>query len=189
MSGQIGKAYVPKTEKGKEMARMLVSFCCLSKSSANTIVVYFGVSTMDTLADFCEEHWKDTFIQWQKHHTCPDGLERVLVLSQPQQDRIRCVAWACRYHRQIIWPPGAFLQPGDPKPYPMIYFLKKEHFELMHAQMEHEEQGKISLKSMSELTDVPTYKSTTSMSTHICDFKSYLSTHYGVEGFPLDYVM
>ena len=52
----------PKTERGKEMATMLVSFCHLSKSSANTIVVNFGVSTMDKLADFREEHWKDTFI-------------------------------------------------------------------------------------------------------------------------------
>ena len=25
------------------------------------------------------------------------------------------------------------------------------------------------------------------MSKHICDFESYLCTHYGVEGFPLDY--
>ena len=57
VSGQTGKEYVPKTEKGKEMARMLVSFCRLSKSSANTIVVYFGVSMMDKLADFHEEHW------------------------------------------------------------------------------------------------------------------------------------
>ena len=109
VSGQTGKEYVSKTKEGKEMARMLVSFCHLSKSSANTIVVYFGVSTMDKLADFREEHWKDTFVQWQKCHTCPDGLEQVLVLSPPQQDRIRCVAWACRYHHQIFWPPGAFL--------------------------------------------------------------------------------
>ena len=75
---------------------------------------------------------------------------------------------------------------GDPKPYPMIYFLKKEHFEPMHAQMEHKEHSKISLKSISQLTDIPTYKSTTSMSKHICDFESYLSTHYGIEGSPLD---
>ena len=59
----------------------------------------------------------------------------------------------------------------------------------MHAQMKHEEHGKISLKSVSELTDIPTYKSTMIMSTNIRNFESYLSTHYGVEGFPLDFVM
>ena len=62
VSSHTGKEYVPKTKKGKEIARMLVSFCRLSKSIANTIVVYFGVSTMDKLADFHEEHWKDTFL-------------------------------------------------------------------------------------------------------------------------------
>ncbi len=44
------------------MTRILVCFCPLSKSSANTIVVYFGVSMMVKLADFHEEHWKDTFV-------------------------------------------------------------------------------------------------------------------------------
>ncbi len=66
----------------------------------------------------------------------------------------------------------------------MIKFLKKEHFELMHAQMECKEHSKILLKSVSELTDILTYKSTMSMSKHIRYFESYLSTHYGVEGFP-----
>ena len=71
----------------------------------------------------------------------------------------------------------------------MIYFCKKEHFELMRSQMEHKEHGKISLKSISKLTDIPTHKSTMSMSKHIQDFQSYLSTHYGIEGFPLDYAV
>ncbi len=71
----------------------------------------------------------------------------------------------------------------------MIYFLKNEHFEWMHTQMECEEHDKVSLKSVSELMDIPTYKSTMSMSKHIHDFESYLSTHYGVEGFRLDYIM
>ena len=84
-----GEEICPK-KKGKEMARMCVNFCHLSKSSANTIVVYFGVSTMDKLADFCEEYWKDTFIHWQKCHTCLNELEWALVLSLPQQDRIWC---------------------------------------------------------------------------------------------------
>ena len=167
MNEQTRKEYTPKTKKAKEMARMLISFCRLSKSSANTIVVYFGVSTMDKLADFHKEHWKDTFVQWQKCHTCPNGSEQALVLSPPQQDRIRCVAWACHYHCWIFWPPSTFLQPGDPKPYPMIYFLKKEHFEPMRMQMKHEEHGKISLKSISKLTDIPMYKSTMSMLKHI----------------------
>ena len=63
VNGQTGKEYTPKTEKGKEVARMLIHFCHLSKSSANTIVVYFGVSMMDKLVDFCEECQKDTFVQ------------------------------------------------------------------------------------------------------------------------------
>ena len=165
------------------MVRIFTSFCCLSKSSANTIVVYFGVSTMNKLANFHEDHGRDTFVHWQKCHTCPSSLEQVLVLSPPQQDRIWCAAWACHYYHQIFWPPGAFLWLGDPKPYHMICFLRKEHCEPMRMQMKHEEPGKISLKSISELTDIPTYKSTTSMSKHISDFESYLSSHYGVEGF------
>lgn len=57
MEGQEGKKCTPKTTKGMEM-----DFCCLSKSNNNTIVVYFGMSTMDKLADFWEKHWTDTFI-------------------------------------------------------------------------------------------------------------------------------
>ena len=71
----------------------------------------------------------------------------------------------------------------------MIYFLKKEYFEPMRMQMECKEHGRISLKSVSKLTAILTYKPTTSMSKHICDFESYLSSHYGVEGFPLDYMV
>ena len=56
MNGQTGKEYAPKAEKCKEMARMLVSFCCLSKSTANTVVVYFGVSMMDKLVNYHEKH-------------------------------------------------------------------------------------------------------------------------------------
>ncbi len=64
----------------------------------------------------------------------------------------------------------------------MVYFLKKGCFEPMHMQMKHEEHGTISFKNISELTDMPMYKSTTNMSKHIHDFESYLSSHYGVEG-------
>ena len=66
VNGQTGKEYTPKTKKGKEMARMFISFCRLSKSSANTIVVYFGVSTMDKLTDFgklgCKFRWNSAGI-------------------------------------------------------------------------------------------------------------------------------
>lgn len=71
----------------------------------------------------------------------------------------------------------------------MVCFLKREHFEPLLAQMECKEHGKITLKDVSELTDVPTYKSMTRMPQHIRDFESYLVTHYDVEGFPLDYVI
>ena len=63
MNGQTRKDYNPKIVKGKEMARMFISFCCLLKSCASTIVVYFDVSMMEKLAKFYEEHWKDTFVQ------------------------------------------------------------------------------------------------------------------------------
>ena len=127
MNGPTRKEYTPRTKKGIEIARMLVSFCFLSisKSSANTIVVYIGVSMMDKLADFCEGHLKNMFVQWQKCHSCADGKERALILSVSQKDRIRCMAWACQYHCRIFWSTCAFLRLGDPKPYHMIYFLKK----------------------------------------------------------------
>ena len=44
------------------MARILVSFCHLSRSSTNTIVIYFDMSMMDKLANFHEEHWKEMFV-------------------------------------------------------------------------------------------------------------------------------
>ena len=47
VNDQTAKECTPRMKKGKEMARMFVSFCHLSKSSDNTIVVYFGVSTME----------------------------------------------------------------------------------------------------------------------------------------------
>ncbi len=77
------------------MAKMLSSFCRLSTSSANAIVVYFGMSMMGKLADFWEEHWKDMFVKWQKCNICPDGTECVIVLSPSQQYKIWCAAWAC----------------------------------------------------------------------------------------------
>ena len=64
--GHAGKEYTPRTTKGREMAQMFRDFCGLPRSHANAIVVYFGVYTMDILAEFREEHWKDTFTNWQK---------------------------------------------------------------------------------------------------------------------------
>lgn len=71
MDGQNGKDYTQNTDKGNELAKILISFCPLSKSSANAVLVYFGMSTMKQLADFHEKHWK--LVQWQKCHTFPYG--------------------------------------------------------------------------------------------------------------------
>ena len=71
-----------------------------------------------------------------------------------------------------------------------VNMLRKEHFEPIYAQMEHEEEGKISIKDIPDLTDMSKYKAQTSMSKHIRDFETYLSQHYGVECCPpLDYVV
>ena len=47
----------------------------------------------------------------------------------------------------------------------------------------------MTLKNINELTDIPKFKSTMSMSKHIRKFETFLSTKYGVDGFPLDYVL
>ena len=83
---------MPRTEGGKAMAKMLWKFCRLTKADANAIIVYFRVYSENRLAEFQEAHWKDTFTQWQKRHTCPDGTERAMVLLLPQQDRIQFAA-------------------------------------------------------------------------------------------------
>ena len=185
--GQAGRTYTPRTEGGKAMAKMLRKFCRLTKADANAIVVYFGVYSENRLAEFQEAHWKDTFAQWQKRHTCPDGTERAMVLSPPQQDRIRCAAWACRHKRRLGWPPGT-ISPRNLEAR-MVSLLTKDHFEAIRAQMEREEEGKVTLKSIPDLTDVPVYRSSVTMSKHFRDFETYLSQRYGVEGFPLDYVV
>ena len=77
------------------MGKMPRNFCQLPKANAHAIVVYFCVYGENKLAHFQEMHWKDTFAQWQKRHMYPDGTERALVLSPPQQDHILCAAWAC----------------------------------------------------------------------------------------------
>ena len=66
-------------------------------------------------------------------------------------------------------------------------WLHQEHFESIHTQMEHEEEGKVTIKIIPDLTDVPKWKDrgSTTMSTHFRELETYLSHHYGVEGFPL----
>ena len=176
-----GKYYKPQTPNGKAMAKMFHRFCDLAKRDANAIVVYFGVYSVARLAAFQEDHWKDTFTQWQKRHPNRDGTERAIVLPPPQQDRIRCAAWACHHSVRLRWPPEFF----------NIGQLRPRHFEPIRAQMERENEGRVTVKMIPDLTDVPKWKDrgSTSMSKHFRDFETYLSQHYGVEGFPLDWVV
>ena len=104
-----------------------------------------------------------------------------MVLSPPQQDRIRCAAWACHHFVRLQWPKEFF----------EIKWLPPWHFKAIRAQMEREEEGKVTIKMIPDLTDVPKWKDhgSTSMSKHFRDFETYLSWHYGVEGFPLDWVV
>ena len=104
-----------------------------------------------------------------------------MVLSPPQQDRIRCAAWVCHHSVRLSWPQELF----------HIERLRPEHFESIRTQMEREEEGKVTIKMIPDLTDVPKWKDrgSTSMSKHFRDFETYLSQHYGVEGFPLDWVV
>ena len=176
------KYYTPQTPNGKIMAKMFRRFCDLPKKDANAIVVYFGVCTVKRLAAFQQDHWKDTFIQWQKRHPNRDGTERAMVLSPPQQDRIRCAAWVCHHSMRLDWPPSLF----------DIEYLRPEHFESIRTQMEREEEGKVTIKMIPELMDVPKWKdrgTAASMSKHFRVFETYLSHHFGVEGFPLDWVI
>ena len=71
----------------------------------------------------------------------------------------------------------------------MIDHLSKEHFEEIRLQMEWEEEGKITLKSIPDLMDMPVYHLSITMPNYFCDFETFLSQSYGVEGFPLDYVV
>jgi hypothetical protein len=176
-----GKYYVPQTPKGKEMAKMFCRFCNLPAKDAGAIVVYFGVCSVERLAAFKQDNWKDTFAQWQKRHPNRDGSDRAMVLLLPQQDRIRCAAWACHHFIQISWPKEFF----------EISWLRPKHFESIRAQMEREEEGKITVILIPDLTDVPKWKDpgSTSMSKHFRVFETYLSQHYGVLGFPLDWVV
>lgn len=62
MEGQNEKDYTPKMTMGKEMANMLTCIPGFSKSNANGIVVYFGLSRIDKFADFGEAYLKDSFV-------------------------------------------------------------------------------------------------------------------------------
>jgi hypothetical protein len=64
--------------------------------------------------------------------------------------------------------------------------LEKEQFELIWAQMDYEEEGKITIEDVSNVMDMPKFKGHTSMSKHFMDFETYLSQHYGIEGFKLN---
>ena len=90
-----------------------------------------------------------------------------MVLPLPQQDHICCAVW---------WPATFF----------NIKFLHSWHFEAICAQMEHEEEGKVTIKMIPDLMDIPKWKDCgcASISKHFRDFETYLSQHYGVEGSP-----
>jgi hypothetical protein len=90
-----GNFYKAQTLNGKTMVKMFRRFCDLTDQDTNAIVVYFGVYSEARLAEFLHDHWKDTFTQWQKRYPNRDGTEWMMVLSPPQQDPIRCAAWAC----------------------------------------------------------------------------------------------
>lgn len=130
---QAGKTYKARTEGGKAMAKMLRNLCRLTKADAHAIVVYFGVYGENRLAEFQESHWKDTFAQWQKRQMCPDGKERAMVLSPPQQDCIQYAAWACQQKQWLGWL-QTLISPRD-LAVQMIERLSKEHFEAIRAQI------------------------------------------------------
>ena len=70
----------------------------------------------------------------------------------------------------------------------MIEQLSNDCFKPICAQIEQKKEGKVSLKDILDLTDVPIYRSTITMLKHFRDFETYLSQRYGVEIFPLDYI-
>jgi len=54
---QAGRTYMPRTEGGKAMAKMLRKFCRLTKADKMAFVIYFGVYSENRLAEFQEAHW------------------------------------------------------------------------------------------------------------------------------------
>jgi len=70
-----GKLYKPQTPHGKAKAKMFRCFCDLAKQDANAIAVYFGMYSIARLSAFHQDHWKDTFANWQKRHPNQDSTE------------------------------------------------------------------------------------------------------------------
>ena len=71
----MGKFYKPQTLHCKAMAKMFCHFCDLAERDANAIVVYFGIYSIACLGAFHQDHWKDTFAQWQKRLLNREGTE------------------------------------------------------------------------------------------------------------------
>ena len=80
-----GKFYKPQALNRKAMVNMFKKFCDLNDRDANAIVVYFGIYSKGCLAEFLHEHWKDTFIKWQRQHPKRDSPEWAMVLSPPSR--------------------------------------------------------------------------------------------------------
>jgi hypothetical protein len=99
-----------------------------------------------------------------------------MVLLPPQQDRISCAVWACHHYLWLQLPAMFF----------NISSLCTQHFEAIREQMECEEEDKVTINMIPDLTDIPKWKDhdSTSMLKHFKDFETYLSRHYGVEGSP-----
>ena len=57
--------------------------------------------------------------------------------------------------------------------------------------MEHKEEGKITIKMIPDLANISKWKDhgQNTMSKNIRDFETYLSQHYVIESFPLDWVV
>ncbi len=71
-----------------------------------------------------------------------------MVLLLPQQDYTRYVTWVCHHFIRLECPPMLFNNE----------WLCPEHLESIHTQMEHEEEGKVTIKTILDLIDVPKWK-------------------------------
>jgi hypothetical protein len=128
------------------MVKMCKRICDLTNRDTNMIVMHFGLYSKTCLAEFFHEHehWKDKLTQWQKHHPNQDSTEQAMVLSPPQQDNIHCTTWVCCHRHHIPWPAKFF----------SVKDLRSRNFEPIHAQMECEEEGKITGRTIPELTNI-----------------------------------
>jgi hypothetical protein len=75
-NARMAKFYKHQTPRGIAMAKMFRRLCNHPKQDANAIVVYFGDYSVVRLAAFQQDHCKDTFTQWQKHHLNRDCTEQ-----------------------------------------------------------------------------------------------------------------